>query len=355
MSAKIYFEAQDEEFQLCGQHSLNNLLQGAYFTAFDLGDIGATLDRQEQLLYNDKTKSIHAEMCYSNVSMSGSFSLDVLLAALNQMNIRALSLSHPECSTAHRHPEREVGFIINHAGHWVSYRKVNNAWYNLNSISNYRFVEAQPIQISELYLAAQLIKMYNHGYQIYVIRGDIPDNADNAPRADDLKHEYTWIDPSDIATHAQLYELSMQYERQNQDLCSPFQKGFHIKWRITPLPSKNTNRILSEQDYQCVSCGAVLRSNFLSKTKYLYCEYTGTMHCTMCHRKEKAVLPFRVFNSLNCKPMNVCVAAKQYLDQMYTVPCVTMEMFAMNKKIIKKKTISNPIITNTINNTKRRI
>ena len=44
----IYHEKQ--EASLCGQHCLNNLLQGPYFTAFDLSEIALELDDREKEL-----------------------------------------------------------------------------------------------------------------------------------------------------------------------------------------------------------------------------------------------------------------------------------------------------------------
>merc|ERR1711933_184531 len=53
----------------------------------------------------------------------------------------------------------------------------------------------------------------------------------------------------------------------------------------------------------------------------------------------KAVIPYQVLTKLNYKSMSVCVAAKEFLEEMYNVPCITMSMFAKNKKIEKNKKI----------------
>ena len=42
----IYHEKQSDA--LCGQHCLNNVLQGPYFTAFDLADVAHELDAKER-------------------------------------------------------------------------------------------------------------------------------------------------------------------------------------------------------------------------------------------------------------------------------------------------------------------
>lgn len=111
-SYEVYFEAQDAESALCGRHAINNLLQGAYFTSIDLGNIGAQLDAQEQqLLFDEKmddSRNVHlrpqaanvSNNKYSNVSLEGYFSVDVLITALKQLQIDALPLSHPECAAA---------------------------------------------------------------------------------------------------------------------------------------------------------------------------------------------------------------------------------------------------------------
>ena len=50
---EIYFEQQTQDSALCGQHAINNLLQGSYFNEVDLGTIGTNLDKKEKLLLTD--------------------------------------------------------------------------------------------------------------------------------------------------------------------------------------------------------------------------------------------------------------------------------------------------------------
>ena len=48
----IYHEKQ--ESMLCGQHCLNNLLQGPYFSAMDLANIAHDLDaREREFMYTN--------------------------------------------------------------------------------------------------------------------------------------------------------------------------------------------------------------------------------------------------------------------------------------------------------------
>ena len=71
--------------------------------------------------------------------------------------------------------------------HWIAYRKVNNVWYDLNSQSNYLLLKPQPVQISEFYLSAQMSKLQDEGFQVYVIRGTFPTLGRYAPKSNDLK------------------------------------------------------------------------------------------------------------------------------------------------------------------------
>merc|ERR1719410_2548250 len=138
--------------------------------------IGSRLDEQERLLYwNDETNEHSVPHSnYRNVSLFGSFSIDVLFAALNDLNLTAMPISHPQCSTVKLHPEKENAFLINHNSHWMALRKINAIWYHLNSIPCYPFIDSQPIQISDFFLSAHLTKLQKHNCQIFVIRGALP-------------------------------------------------------------------------------------------------------------------------------------------------------------------------------------
>jgi ataxin-3 len=113
----IYHERQDS--LLCGQHCINNLLQGPYFNAVDLSDIAIELDSIENSLiesydndnnkYNNNSvvdtilndvsavingRSAHAHKISShsttaksnNVDDSGNYSIQVLKCALQRFN-----------------------------------------------------------------------------------------------------------------------------------------------------------------------------------------------------------------------------------------------------------------------------
>ena len=52
-----------------------------------------------------------------------------------------------------QHPEKEKGgFICNLQAHWYAIRKVNNVWYDLNSLSGLPQTPAKPTVITDFYL-----------------------------------------------------------------------------------------------------------------------------------------------------------------------------------------------------------
>jgi len=60
------------------------------------------------------------------------------------------------------------------------------------------------------------------------------------------------------------------------------------------------------------------------------------MHCTQCHDKDKAVIPSLVLHKLNFKKQSVCRSAKRFLDTMYKVRCIDLNMFNVESSKIKK-------------------
>jgi len=220
-SHEVYFEAQDPESALCGRHAINNLLQGAYFTSIDLGNIGAQLDEQEQKLMSSAPSSNSSPVRnggssngtddnpYSNVSLDGYFSVEVLFSALRQLNIDALPLSHPECTAANENPTKEEGFIFYQMAHWIAYRRIHGVWYDLNSQSNFLMLDPQPVRVSDFFLSAQMSKLQDDGFTVYVIRGLHCHSLGRlAPKANELKGEYQWYQSADIVSHVELDKQS---------------------------------------------------------------------------------------------------------------------------------------------------
>mmetsp|Transcript_7851 Transcript_7851/g.12690 ORF Transcript_7851/g.12690 Transcript_7851/m.12690 type:complete len:270 (+) Transcript_7851:18-827(+) len=156
---------------MCGQHCLNNLLQGPYFQPQDLAVIANELDDAER-------KLVGGELGKSNnVDDSGNFSIQVLKEAL--MKSYNLNLSQ-DVSTLESTMERlnnfqddniegkDVGFVCNLREHWFAIRSIRGKLWNLNSM------EQRPQKIGLFYLSAYIGQLRAEGYSIFVVDGDIP-------------------------------------------------------------------------------------------------------------------------------------------------------------------------------------
>ena len=157
---RIYFEPQ--ESALCGQHCLNNLLQGHLFAASDLSDIALALDAQERAMGMTSGSSIS-----HNVDESGNFSIQVIRTALKMYSIELLSWSSSDERLTDPLKE-ELGFIINRQSHWFALRKINGKWWNLNSTLE------RPQHISPLHLSALLSQLREENFFVFIARGNPP-------------------------------------------------------------------------------------------------------------------------------------------------------------------------------------
>mmetsp|Transcript_20001 Transcript_20001/g.25881 ORF Transcript_20001/g.25881 Transcript_20001/m.25881 type:complete len:364 (+) Transcript_20001:87-1178(+) len=168
----IYHERQFS--LLCGQHCLNNLLQGPYFTAPDLAAVGQELDAEERRMMleagTDTTDALKflAEDS-GNVDETGNFSIQVLNTALERGH--SLTLINTDSSSIRnsiREYTQETGYICNRSEHWFAIRKIGNNWWNLNSTME------RPEHISDFYLDAFLGQLRAEGYQVFVCRPQQP-------------------------------------------------------------------------------------------------------------------------------------------------------------------------------------
>ena len=162
---RIYFEPQ--ESSLCGQHCLNNLLQGQLFAASDLSDIALALDAQERAMGVSSSSFSH------NVDESGNFSIQVIRTALKMYSIELLSWSSSDERMTDPLKE-ELGFIVNRQSHWFALRKLNGSWWNLNSTLE------RPQLISPVHLSALLSQLREDNCSVFIARGVPPPITDSA-------------------------------------------------------------------------------------------------------------------------------------------------------------------------------
>ncbi|XP_038075539.1 ataxin-3-like [Patiria miniata] len=169
----IFHERQ--EGSLCAQHCLNSLLQGPYFSAVDLADIGRELDEAERATMaegdiNSPEYLRFLQQPSSNMDDSGYFSVQVIGRALKVWGLELVPFGSTEAVQANTNPEREKSFICNFKDHWLTIRKLGRQWFNLNSLLT------GPELISDMYLGMFLIQLQKEGYSIFVVRGSLPEN-----------------------------------------------------------------------------------------------------------------------------------------------------------------------------------
>jgi len=173
-SAKIWIYHELQESQLCGQHCLNNLLQGPHFTAPDLAAIAHEMDDEERKHMMEAGSNTADVLRYmsegsGNVDDSGNFSLQVLNTALQRSHdISLVSWSSSEASKAVQDPTTQSGFIVNRSNHWFAIRKINSIWWNLNS------TEERPVHITDFFLTAFLSQLRADNYLVFIAVGSLP-------------------------------------------------------------------------------------------------------------------------------------------------------------------------------------
>ena len=151
MSKLVYWEMQDSDM-MCAVHALNSLVQYPLWDAVSLGGIGRQLDIEESELTNAEVKNL-------NVREDGFFSLQTISRALEAVGlfIDYFNKSSDPCI--------ESAFICNYQLHWISLRKINGCWIDLNSLGE------GPEIISEFRLSAWISELSYKGFSIFAVRG----------------------------------------------------------------------------------------------------------------------------------------------------------------------------------------
>ncbi|KAL1543531.1 ataxin-3 [Salvia divinorum] len=162
----LYHEVQ--ESKLCAVHCVNTVLQGPFFSEFDLAALASDLDRTErQMMLGSVTGDFLPELSH-NVSLDGDFSIQVLQKALEVWDLQVIPLDSPAAEPAQIDPEKENAFICHLQDHWFCIRKVNSEWYNFDSLY------PAPEHLSKFYLSAYLDSLKDSGWSIFLVRGNFP-------------------------------------------------------------------------------------------------------------------------------------------------------------------------------------
>uniref|UniRef100_A0A0D6QUY8 ubiquitinyl hydrolase 1 n=2 Tax=Araucaria cunninghamii TaxID=56994 RepID=A0A0D6QUY8_ARACU len=167
----LYHEVQ--ESKLCAVHCVNTVLQGPFFSEFDLATIATDLDQKERQMMMEGGLDSADYMRFmsedsSNVAMDGDFSIQVLEKALEIWDLHVIPLDSPLAGQAQIDPQNEEGFICHLQNHWFCIRKVDGEWYNFNSLY------PAPEHLSKFYLSAYLDTLKGSGWSIFLVRGNFP-------------------------------------------------------------------------------------------------------------------------------------------------------------------------------------
>eukprot|EP01102_Stenamoeba_stenopodia_P001865 TRINITY_DN11689_c0_g1_i1.p1 TRINITY_DN11689_c0_g1~~TRINITY_DN11689_c0_g1_i1.p1 ORF type:complete len:267 (-),score=47.34 TRINITY_DN11689_c0_g1_i1:260-1060(-) len=180
---------------LCGVHCLNTLLQGSYFTEIDLMTIAQEFDKKEREVmgeYGTETNEFLKYMAEDsgNVADDGNYSVQVLAEALKVWNLMCIPLTNPEVKDAKATPTKEKAFICHLRDHWFTIRKVEDSWFNFDSLLK------TPSFLGDFYLSLFLDTLTLQGYTIFVVRGDFPAIPTNIDMCDRDRGNWVVIEKS---------------------------------------------------------------------------------------------------------------------------------------------------------------
>ncbi|KAI9115912.1 hypothetical protein K1719_012842 [Acacia pycnantha] len=158
----LYHEVQ--ESKLCAMHCVNTVLQGPFFSEFDLAALASDLDRKERqmMLQGGICSGDFLSEESHNVSLDGDFSIQVLQKALEVWDLQVIPLDSPVAEPAQIDPGLENAFICHLQNHWFCIRKVSGEWYNFDSLY------AAPQHLSKFYLSAYLDSLKVLGWSIFL-------------------------------------------------------------------------------------------------------------------------------------------------------------------------------------------
>eukprot|EP01025_Chloroclados_australasicus_P004775 TRINITY_DN11278_c0_g1_i1.p2 TRINITY_DN11278_c0_g1~~TRINITY_DN11278_c0_g1_i1.p2 ORF type:complete len:392 (-),score=52.01 TRINITY_DN11278_c0_g1_i1:443-1570(-) len=159
----LYHEQQVSS--LCGLHCLNTLLQGPYFTEFDLAHLAQQLDKQEQQIAGTQLIPTGPNEESGNVRLDGMFSVQVLQMALETFGIQLIPIQNPRMEHALADPTTQTAFVCNLHEHWFTLREIDSKWWNFDS------TKRAPEPLSSFYLSAFLGSLQEQGYMVFVVCG----------------------------------------------------------------------------------------------------------------------------------------------------------------------------------------
>jgi Ataxin-3 len=169
----IYHERQ--QALLCGQHALNNLVQGPVFSVGELSEFAHQLDALELNYMAQNNEGGIRSPDYlrrlsegsGNVDAQGNFSIQVLKTAIQkQYNITLPHLT--DAALQGKDITQMQGFICHKSDHWFAIREIGGRFWNLNSMMEL------PVSISHFQLATEMKTWKKEGYTVFCIPSGLP-------------------------------------------------------------------------------------------------------------------------------------------------------------------------------------
>lgn len=179
----IFHEKQ--QGNLCAQHCINALLQGAHFNAVDLAELAQEMDFAEKTKLseagtNSKDYKKFVQQPSENMDDTGYFSVQVIGCALDLWGLEMVPYSSTESRAVQvrNSPTEAKAFICNSKSHWFTLRRLGSHWFNLNSVFD------KPEFIPANYLDFYLEQLQREANSIFIVFGELPPCP--AEKIDDL-------------------------------------------------------------------------------------------------------------------------------------------------------------------------
>ena len=175
----VHWERQGAHGAHCAVHAINGFLQRAATDAGALHRIAATLDMEEAALLQEEATTPPDD----NARPNGDFNIQVIQRFLRTEGTGWIvtDTRNPSIRDSVRAaPHQELGFLLNNAGHWITYRRLQESgveqWYDLDSMHAHGPRRITTAQLWEGIQATPLI-----GGTVYVIRAAEPGPDSQAP------------------------------------------------------------------------------------------------------------------------------------------------------------------------------
>eukprot|EP00922_Rhytidocystis_sp_ex-Travisia-forbesii_P005643 GHVS01008197.1.p1 GENE.GHVS01008197.1~~GHVS01008197.1.p1 ORF type:complete len:381 (-),score=54.09 GHVS01008197.1:962-2104(-) len=188
----VYWERQGAD-RLCAMHCINSLLQGPYFSESSMVDVAQQLDNKEmQLLGSAADYENYVSEAAGNAADDGNFNITVIEECLKHMHVNLVPLTSPQAEHVRLEPTSVEAYVCNLSDHWFSIRRVNDTWYNLDSL------KPHPLVMSVFSLSASLGSIANAGYSIHIVTSATPLPIPNKHAQNDLRSNQMYLSADDI-------------------------------------------------------------------------------------------------------------------------------------------------------------